>query len=86
MNKDEIRRAVLRELQGVAPEADVEALDPDSDFRDELDIDSMDVLRFVTGLHGALGVSVPEADYRRIVTVRGCTEYVAEKLGQAGSG
>lgn len=42
----------------------------------------MDLLRFVTALHTELGVSVPEPDYRRIVTVRGCTEYLAEKLGQ----
>jgi acyl carrier protein len=85
MNKDEIRGVVLRELQRIAPEADVGALGPDTDFREELDVDSMDFLQFVTGLHAALGVSVPEADYRRITTVRGCSDYVAEKLGQPGS-
>lgn len=81
MNRDEIRAAVLRELGRVAPEADLGALGPDEDVRDALDIDSMDVLRVVTGLHEALGVSVPEADYRRIVTLRGATEYLAERLG-----
>lgn len=82
MSKDEIEAAVRRELQRIAPEADIEALDPDGDIREELDIDSMDLLRFVTALHAELGVSVPESDYRRIDTVRGCTEYLAGKLGQ----
>lgn len=82
MSKDEIRALVQRELQRIAPEAEIERLDPDRDVRDELDIDSMDLLRFVTALNAALGVSVPESDYRRIVTVRGCAEYLAEKLGQ----
>jgi acyl carrier protein len=86
MNKDELRNIVLRELQRIAPEADIESLEPDSDVREALDIDSMDVLRFVTALHAALGVNVPESDYRRIVTVRGCTEYLADKLGPPRTG
>jgi acyl carrier protein len=83
MSKDAIRSVLMVELQRIAPEADVASLDPDSDLRAELDIDSMDFLRFAAAIHSALGVSVPEADYRRIVTLRGCTEYLAEKLGQA---
>ncbi|KYG00883.1 hypothetical protein BE21_57025 [Sorangium cellulosum] len=82
MDKGEIAAVVRRELQRIAPEADIEALDPDGDVREELDIDSMDLLRFVTALDAELGVSVPESDYRRIATVRGCTDYLAEKLAQ----
>jgi acyl carrier protein len=85
MRKDEIRDVVIKELQRIAPEADVAGLEPDSDVREELDIDSMDILRFVTALHTALGVNVPETDYRRIVTIRGCVEYLAGRLGQAGA-
>lgn len=82
MNKDEIEAVVRRELQRIAPEADIGALGVDRDFREELDIDSMDFLRFVTALDAALGVSVPESDYRRIATVRGCADYLAKTLAQ----
>jgi acyl carrier protein len=85
MDRGEIEAVVRRELQRIAPEADIEALDAGGDVREELDIDSMDLLRFVTALDAQLGVSVPESDYRRIATVRGCTDYVAEKLGQRGA-
>ncbi|WP_437916158.1 acyl carrier protein [Sorangium sp. So ce302] len=82
MNKDEIEAVVRRELQRIAPEADIGALGPDRDVREELDIDSMDFLRFVTALDAALGVGVPESDYRRIATVRGCTDHLAKTLAQ----
>jgi acyl carrier protein len=81
MNMGGIRGVVLQELHRIAPDVDIDSLPPDRDVREELDLDSMDFLRFVTGLHDALGVSVPESDYRRITTVRGCTEYLASKLG-----
>lgn len=80
MTPEEITQVILRELHRIAPDADLENLSPDADLRDELDLDSMDVLRFVKGLHDALGVSVPESDYRQIASVRACREYLAQKL------
>lgn len=85
MNEDEVRRAVLAALAGVAPEADVCAVAPDADLRRELDLDSMDFLRFVVALHETFRVDVPESDYRRVATLRGCVEYVARRLARAGS-
>jgi acyl carrier protein len=76
MTPDEIRAAVLRALGGVAPEANLEHLQPDVSFREQLDIDSMDFLNFVIALHKELGVEIPEQDYPRLATLRGCTEYL----------
>jgi len=45
-------------------------------FRDQLDLDSMDVLNFVIGLHTAFGVDIPEADYAKLATLEGCLEYL----------
>lgn len=80
MTTEEITRAVLRELHRIAPDADTENLLPDRDLRDELDLDSMDVLRFVTGLHETLGVNIPESDYRQITSIHACTDYLAKRL------
>ncbi len=80
MTREEISAAVLGVLGGIAPEADLVRLRPDADLRDELDIDSMDFLRFVVGIHERLRVDVPEADYPRIRTLRGCVEYLAARL------
>ena len=79
MTPDTIRATVLRVLGEIAPEADPAALKPDVAFRDQLDLDSMDVLNFVVGLHGALGVEIPEADYPKLATLDGCVEYLAPR-------
>ena len=77
MTNEELRAIVTGELARVAPGNDLAAVDPDVDLRDALELDSMDFMSFVVGLHKALGVNIPESDYPRIRTVRGCTEYLA---------
>ncbi|MGA8145839.1 MAG: phosphopantetheine-binding protein [Candidatus Acidiferrales bacterium] len=77
MTKDEIKAAVLRRLGEVAPEADLAALKPNLRLRDQLDIDSMDLLNFVIGLHKEFKVDIPEADYPKLGTLDGCIEYLA---------
>ena len=77
MTRDEIRATVLRTLGEIAPEADLSALKGDVSFRDQLDVDSMDLLNFVIALHGALHVDIPEADYPKLATLDGCVEYLA---------
>jgi acyl carrier protein len=76
MTNKQLRDLVLRELAVIASEADVARLDPAADMRTELDLDSMDVLRFATALHQQLGVEIPEGDYAKIASLRGCIEYL----------
>ena len=83
MTDQELRDAALEVLGRIAPEADLETLDPREDLRDQLDIDSLDVLRFATGLAEATGVEVPERDYPRIVTLEGCIAYLSAALAAA---
>jgi acyl carrier protein len=85
VSRDEIKAAVLRALGGVAPEADLARLDAAVPFRDQLDLDSMDVLNFAIALHAALGVDVPEADYARIATLNGCLDYLEVALKRQGA-
>ena len=80
MTKDELRGTVLRVLGQIAPEADLSQLKPDLRIRDQLDVDSMDLLNFVIGLHKELKVEIPEADYPRLMTLNSCTEYLASLL------
>ncbi len=79
MTREEIAGVVRSILGGIAPEVDLTLVRPDADLREELDIDSVDFLRFVVQLHERLGVEVPEADYRRIRTLDGCVAYLEEK-------
>ena len=80
MTREEIRSLVLRELGRIAPEADLLALPESALLREELEIDSMDLLNFATAIHDALGVDIPESDYERIASLRGCVDYLAARL------
>lgn len=81
MTRDEIRAAVIEGLSNIAPETDPASIAPNADVREALDIDSMDFLNFVIGLHQRLTVDIPEADYPKLLTIGGATEYLAAKLG-----
>lgn len=80
MTSEDIRSTLLACLSDVAPEVDTEALEDDMDLRDELDLDSMDILRWVQGIHKALGVEIPEEDYGKITTLGEAVDYVSARV------
>jgi acyl carrier protein len=84
--RDELRAVILRVLGEIAPEADLARIKPDVGFRDQLDLDSMDLLNFAVGLHEALRVEIPEADYPKLATLAGCVEHLATLLGDGRRG
>lgn len=80
MNPKQVRQAVLDALGDIAPEADLTTLDPAVPFREQLDIDSVDLVNFVVGLEKRLGVAVPESEYARIATLDQCVEYLTPRV------
>lgn len=80
MTDAQIRAVVEEELGNIAPEANLSTLDPNADLRDALDIDSMDILNFVTALHRRLGTNIPEVDYPKLLTVNGAVVYLQSKV------
>jgi acyl carrier protein len=76
MTEAEIRNLAAEVLGDIAPEADPGSLSDDEDLREALDLDSMDFLNFVIGLHKASGVDIPEADYPKLFTMKGVIAYL----------
>ena len=81
MTRAEIQDKVLEALVNVAPEVDTATLDTNMALRDQVDLDSMDFLRFVVELHRQFGVEVPEADYQKLSNLAGVVAYVAAHAG-----
>lgn len=79
MSTAEIDKAVKEALHKLAPEADLNALTPNADIRETLDIDSFDFLSLMVALHERLGVDIPETEYARVRTYAGLTDYLAAK-------
>lgn len=80
MTRTQVQDALMQALTSVAPELASTSLNPDRPLRDQVDIDSMDFLRFVRELHARLGVEVPESDYVKLATLTGAAEYLAARL------
>lgn len=72
MNETQIRQAVMDTLAEIVPEADLQALKPEKNFRDQIDMDSVDFLNFVLSLEKRLQVSIPEPDYPKFSSLDGC--------------
>jgi len=79
MTEADIRKLVIAELGNVAPETDAATIDPDTDLREALDIDSLDFLNFLEALRKKTGVSVPEPDYEKLLTVNRAVAYLVLK-------
>jgi acyl carrier protein len=79
-----IRQAVIDSVLACAPEADFSALRPDRSLREQLDLDSFDYLNVLIALSAALGVEIPEADYRKVESLDALVDYLAGRLRSAG--
>jgi acyl carrier protein len=77
---EELRESIERALHRVAPEADLRAIAGHADLREEIDLDSMDMLNFLVALHDQFKVDIAESDYGRMTTLDGCVATLREKL------
>ena len=80
MNEADIRAVALETLLAIAPEVEADELRGDKPLRNQVDLDSMDWLNFLLGLHEKLKVEIPEADYATLVTLDDVMGYLAKKL------
>ena len=87
MEVEQIRTAVLDAIRWIAPETDPAGIRPDRPLRGQIDLDSMDWLNLLAGLHDRLGVEIPESDYGRLETLDAIVAYVASgRACPAGGG
>ena len=80
MNQDELRKIVLATLLSIAPEVEADELRADKPLRNQVDLDSMDWLNFLLGLHEKLAVDIPEADYAKLVTLKDVLGYLGARV------
>ncbi|WP_058545874.1 acyl carrier protein [Pseudomonas fluorescens] len=84
MNRKMIRDEVLKALKGIAPELEIEQLRPDRSLREEVDLDSMDWLRFIEAIDRRLGMTIPESDYQHVDTLDKLITYL-EQTGRSST-
>ena len=81
MTREDLRQQILAALTSVAPEVDSAALDSAVPLRNQVDLDSMDFLRFLVELHARVGVDVPETDYPTLTSLDAIADYLSARAG-----
>ena len=81
MNEQEVLAGVIATLRSIAPEVQGDELVADRSLRDQVDLDSMDWLHVIIGLHRRFGVEIPESDYAKLTTLANIVAYLRARLG-----
>jgi acyl carrier protein len=76
MTNSEIREEVLDILESIAPDEDLSKLDDDKNFREQLELDSMDFLDIVMELRKRHRVQIPEDDYMNLASMNSTVTYL----------
>jgi acyl carrier protein len=80
MDRQALKSTALEILRSIAPEVEPGDIESATPLRNQVDLDSMDWLNFLIGLHKRLGVDIPEADYAQLVTLDNVLDYLQAKL------
>ena len=76
---------VVDALLEVAPDVDPATLDHDAQLREDLELDSMDVLNLVVAINEATGIDVPEQDYGELTTVATIARYLGARASDTAT-
>jgi acyl carrier protein len=78
MDIAQARQTIAAAVAQVAPEIDLDSIDPDTELQIEADLDSMDFLNVVAGVAQRVGHDIPEHDFGRLATLNGFATYLVE--------
>ena len=76
MTPAEIREEVLDILSDIAPDEDLSTLDDGVNFREQMELDSMDFLDIVMELRKRYRVQIPEDDYVNLASMNTTVAYL----------
>ena len=82
MTGEQIREAMIDIIQGLLEDDDtnLSRLQDDVSIRDQVDLDSMDFLDIILELRKRHGITVPEEDFMKLSTMKGCIKYLVPLL------
>jgi acyl carrier protein len=82
VSESELKALILREIGNIAPETELDQIDPSSSLREQADLDSMDMLNLAIAIHKATGVDIPEADYAKMTSIDDAVAYLRMRVRQ----
>ena len=80
MTPAEIRDAVIEILTTIAPDEDISALQDDIEFREQMELDSMDFLDIVMELRKRYRIKVKDDEYEHLVSMEKTVAFLEPKM------
>lgn len=79
MNRAEALDVVRQSLARIIPDTDFTTLGPDDKFRDALEMDSLDFLRFIETLSERAGIRIDDEDTPKLTTLSDSTDFLVAR-------
>ncbi|MDR0520412.1 MAG: acyl carrier protein [Planctomycetaceae bacterium] len=76
MTGPEIRESVINILSDIAPDEDFSSIKDNVPFKDQFEMDSMDLLDIVLEIRKRHRVNIPEEDYPKLDNMTNTVEYL----------
>ncbi len=76
MTAAEIRDEILNILEVIAPDEDLSNIDDSVNFRDQMELDSMDFLDIVMELRKRHRIQIPEDDYMELASMNSTVKFL----------
>ncbi len=80
MTPAEIREEIIDILDDISPDEDLDSLQDDVPFREQLELDSMDFLDIVMELRKRHRVQIPEEEYGNLASMASTVSYLEPKM------
>jgi acyl carrier protein len=84
-NEAEFRATIRRELRSIRRDKLPPDWDDDSHFRDDLGLDSLDLVEMVARLEQATGIFVPDEDVAQLMSISSTVDYVRARQPESAS-
>ncbi len=76
MTAADIRIEILNILEVIAPDEDLSNIDDSVNFRDQMELDSMDFLDIVMELRKRHRIQIPEDDYMELASMNSTVKFL----------
>ncbi|MDZ4848615.1 MAG: acyl carrier protein [Pirellulaceae bacterium] len=80
MTPADIRDEILDILSEIAPDEDLSGLEDEKNFREQMELDSMDFLDIVMELRKRHRVQIPEDEYTNLASMASTVAYLEPKM------
>ena len=80
MTPAEIRDEILDILDDISPDEDLDSLEDEKPFREQLELDSMDFLDIVMELRKRHRIQIPEEEYGNLASMNSTVTYLTPMM------